>query len=605
MASALYLAFLFTPLLSKAQTVDTTGNLVNFTSQSNSVTSTWQNAGTIGEPLRCWAGGDPGYCGPLPRVAAWGEGSNVINFSYGLTNLNQIVNIKNALPNSGTGLQVNGFNFSFMAKNGNGWDDGRQDYLMAYVNIYNNTNSKILESYGYDLNRRYNWTRFSFSETFTTPYGVPGLGNANYGFIGRDNNFWVGPYGPEITDTRFSLKYSVDPCTTNVLSSPSCAGYNDALAKLIPKTTVNTLTETTTPTGTQLNIEGVVITPTGTFSAAPSSAGLPPPPQPESQPQQQAGSPPPPGAPPPSPGQQQAAAQPSPGGAQPKVGEVADPGGSTKSSSGVSLSQALSMISSNQDKTSALEKSVVQAADAQAFSAGETAKQQAEKIAGDTQSQSIANSGSGTASGSVASTTQFSFMQNQGSGLSIQGGSQNFAGSNASRQQLSFSTNVGTQMESFSSTTSSQQTRTNQDSMRQEVMVATFTPPVSYSIYSPSRTPTSQIELPTIEGIKFGNKGVLENAIDAKPIITQTSQGQQEGNVKSNVQNNEAAGNVTIESIAKQPVGYAQYFVVLTDVTFYTPKEIYKNQNNVDNTRALRQLGSDRLHQEMVNQQYK
>lgn len=574
---------------------DVTGNLVNFTNQSNSVTSTWQNAGTIGQPLTCWSGGDPGYCGPLPRVAAWGMGSNIINFSYGLTDLNQIVNIKNALPNSGTGLQVNGFNFSFMAKNGNGWDDGRQDYLMAYVNIYNNTNSKILESYNYNLNRRYNWTQFSFSETFTNPYGVPELGNARYGFIGRDNNYWMGPYGPEITDTRFSLKYSVDPCSTNVLSSPSCAGYNDALAKLIPKSTAIAPTETTTPMGTQLNLEGVTITTTGTFGAVPS---------PEPQPQLQVGLPPP-GAPTPGPSQQQAAMQPSPGGAQPKVGEVADSGGSTKPSSGVSLSQALSMISSNQDKTSALEKSVVQAADAQAFSAGEIAKQQAEKIAGDTQSQSIANSGSGTASGSVASTTQSSFMQNQGSGLSMQGNTQGLTGSNASRQQLSSSTYAGTQLESFSSTTSSQQTRTNQAGTRQEAVVAAYTPSVSYNLYSPNRASLSQIELPAIEGIKFGNKGVLENAMDTKPVIAQASQGQQEGGVKGNVQNNEAAGNVTIESIAKQPAGYAQYFIVLTDTTFYTPKEIYKNQNNVDNVRALRQLGSDILHREMVNQQYK
>ena len=35
------------------------------------------------------------------------------------------------------------------------------------------------------------------------------------------------------------------------------------------------------------------------------------------------------------------------------------------------------------------------------------------------------------------------------------------------------------------------------------------------------------------------------------------------------------------------------------------PKEVYKNQNIVDNIRVLRQLGSDRLHQEMVNLQYK
>jgi hypothetical protein len=80
---------------------------------------------------------------------------------------------------------------------------------------------------------------------------------------------------------------------------------------------------------------------------------------------------------------------------------------------------------------------------------------------------------------------------------------------------------------------------------------------------------------------------------------------QQNESVKKNVQNNDAAGNVTIESIAKMPTNYAQYFTMIPDVAFYEPKEVYKNQKTVDNARALRQLSSDRLHQEMINQQYK
>jgi hypothetical protein len=80
---------------------------------------------------------------------------------------------------------------------------------------------------------------------------------------------------------------------------------------------------------------------------------------------------------------------------------------------------------------------------------------------------------------------------------------------------------------------------------------------------------------------------------------------QQSDTVKKNVQNNELAGGVSIESIAKMPTNYAQYFTAIPDAAFYEPKEIYKNQKNVDNARALRQLSSDRLHQEMVNQQYK
>jgi len=45
--------------------------------------------------------------------------------------------------------------------------------------------------------------------------------------------------------------------------------------------------------------------------------------------------------------------------------------------------------------------------------------------------------------------------------------------------------------------------------------------------------------------------------------------------------------------------------MAIKDTPFYEIKEVYKNQVNVDNVRVLRGLGSDRLHQELVNQQYK
>ena len=66
-----------------------------------------------------------------------------INFSYGQVNLNQVVNINNALSDAGVGVQVSGFNFGFRAKNGNGWDNGQQDYLDAYVKFYN-SQAKVL-----------------------------------------------------------------------------------------------------------------------------------------------------------------------------------------------------------------------------------------------------------------------------------------------------------------------------------------------------------------------------------------------------------------------------------------------------------------------------
>ena len=620
MASVLCLAFSFTPLLSKAQTLDptqvyTTGNIVQNTPQGGP--TPWVG-GVYQDNLTCWSGGDPGYCGPNAIVRPGGN----INFSYGSTYLYQQQHISTLLP-SATGLQVNGYNFGFMAKNGNGWDDGRTDNLMALVRFWDNTNGRgatnLLYGDAYSLNYKFNWTSFDYSKTFTTPLAVPSIGQVQYGFIGRDNNGWAGPYGPEIYNVSFSLKYSVDPCTTNPMYSPTCPGYLDALNKLLPKTaTPSTITETTTPTGTIAIVDNVAITPAGTFGGAPPPPqgnppppGSPPPPEGSQPPQQQQAGPAPAGPPMPGPTQQQASAsQPSANNPQAKVGEVSDSAGSSKASSPVSLSSVLNMIGSNQEKTAALEKSVVQAADAQAFSAGETAKQNAEKLAGDVQSQSIANSGGSSQTGTALASGTQSVTQLQGSSVSMQGNQQGNSASNSARLQQSINSgSMGMQSDTVTSSVTTQQQQYNiQNTTRQEFNVAMVTPQISYSLVAPTRYAPVQIELPSTEGIKFGYRGPVDNAMDSKPFLPQMNTGsEQNSSVKKNVQNNEAAGNVTLESIAKQPANYAQYFTAIPDNAFYAPKEIYKNQKVVDNARTLRGLqgGSDKLHQEMINQQYK
>ena len=597
---------------SNSQQVDTTGNLTNFTNQATGITSTWQNAGTIGEPLTCWQGGDPGYCGPLPRVAAWGPGSNVINFSYGLTDLNQIVNIKNALPNSGTGLQVNGFNFGFQAKNGNGWDNGQQDYLTAYVNIYNNTNSKVLESYNYNLNSKYNWTQFYYSETFKSAYGVPNLGNAQYGFIGQDTNYWTGPYGPEITAVSFSLKYSVDPCATNPLYSTSCRGYNDALAKLNPVVVIAEDAPPPPPDGSPPP------PPPGTEPPP----GNPPPPGPGPGPGNNPNSPPPPGNNPNSP---------PPPGSQPQGGSQQSKPGETKTASdnkaGPSLGSVLSMISSNQARIGNEAKAVVQAAESAAAKDALQAQDQAESVAASAVSQS-------TTTTTTTGTTTISSIQTQSSSGPLSGATQTNVGkvevlksNNQTQTTESNSTTVATftvellkpatqqTINSDTNTSASslamvnnnyvqpsienisglQNMNSNSDSARFELFVSRSSNSVSFDI-----------ETPQLEGIKIGTRSVLNDAIEERTVLQNTTtQEQKSESVKKNVLPNELAGAVDINKIAIQPAGYQAYSVMMPDVAFYAPKEIYKNQVNVDNVRLLRGLGSDRLHQEMVNQQYK
>jgi hypothetical protein len=60
-----------------------------------------------------------------------------------------------------------------------------------------------------------------------------------------------------------------------------------------------------------------------------------------------------------------------------------------------------------------------------------------------------------------------------------------------------------------------------------------------------------------------------------------------------------------ITSLAAIPENFNDYLgKQMQDAQFYASKDIYRNQRNVDNARALRGLGTDRLHQQMVDQQY-
>lgn len=467
--------------VSKAQPLDPsqqyiTGNVVQSTVSG---TTPWVN-GVYQSELTCWAWGDPGYCGPNAIVRP----GNLINFSYGSTDLYQSQSVASLLPNSGTGLQINGFVFGFMAKNGNGWDDGRTDSLNAYVQFFGSNNA-LVKNYNYNLNYNFNWTNFNFNETFLSPIGVNQLSNVRYGFIGRDNNFWAGPYGPEISDVSFSLKYSVDPCSVNVLSSPACPGYLTELAKLTPPAPVVS--------------EPIVASPTTVEIA---------------QPVQQNSNP---------------------------IASVSVIEQEKKS--GPSTSQILSIIKNIQQNDAAVQKSAVQNALSEASSVSLSSQQEALSIANQSQSASIAA---------------------------------------ANQLSLTSSLNV--------------------------VPNGTFSGITTNNSLNTSALRGQEIELPQTENKFLTNRtDPINQILDSKAVEQVESSSNQSISVKRNVPNNELAGAVNIASLNVVPPGFDLYSMTLKDAPFYAPKEIYKNQNVVDNERLLRQLNnrSDALHREMVNQQYR
>lgn len=520
-----------------------TENLTNFTSEATPTTSTWQNAGTIGEPLTCWSPGDSGYCGPLPMVSAWGEGSNIINFSYQLTDLYQVVNIGTALANTGTGINVTGFNFSFTAKNGNGWDNGQQDYLSAYVKFYSNSQGQgkgqnnLAESYFYDLNYQFGWTQFNYNETFKNSYDISKLSTAQYGFVGGDSNGFAGPYGPEVFNTSFSLKYSVDPCASNVFYSPSCPGYFDAIAKLtsLPEDpTVYTVFEPTAPASTS---EPVLLASTSTSAVS-----------------------------------------------QTNPGEAAIAGAPAKNTARPSMSMIMNILNRESARVGSTERSVTQGAVSDAQQASQQAQEQGETVAANLTASSVESSLTQSALSSSMSTQQNSEATSADpvtSNLSVVDVAR--ASYQAVDDQMSASTSM-------------------------DVNYA-LTGPVFNTTFNTNSVANAEVELPKSDEFKMGTRSALNDYLN-KQSMTSLSGAEPvlDSSIQRNVQPNEAAGGVDIAAIATAPPGYAAYSqMTLKDSAFYQVEVIYQDQRTVDNAMVMRglQRGSDRLHQDMVDSQYK
>jgi hypothetical protein len=554
--------------------------------------------------------------------------NNLLDSTKGGSYLNQAFAINTALQNAGVGAMVHGFNYGFNWRVGTGffgctawnqdgscsWTMNTPAYANASVSLTSNSN-QILHQKNYSFTSE--GTSGSVSEKFLLPSSM----NQSLLGMGRITGSASGT-GSSVEGAWATMIYTADPCVANPLYSPDCKGYAFAIAKqLAPPTSSTTTTDGTQATNTDPATGMAVSDPTQPppppGSQPPPPGSTPPPPGSEPPP----GSQPPPGSPPP-PGATQTASsnpsstpanQPPPqgGSSQPKAGEVKTAGDSNKStsSSPVSLSSVMSMISSNQARIGNEAKTVVQAAESATAQTATSAQQQAESVAGAAVMQSMSSSSTGTSasSGTATRTT----TQTQTSAFSLPAGqTATTASIEAIRPPTQVTATETTQSMGTGLTTS---TMSSQYSLFTPPSVNVFSsvesPITNFGFQLPSGRMNSQVEIdsaPQTEGIKMGSRSTLNDAIEQRAILQNTTtQEQKTDAVNKNVQPNELAGKVDIASMATQPTGYQAYSMMMPDVAFYAPKEIYKNQKNVDNTRLLRSLSSDRLHQEMVNQQYK
>jgi len=113
-------------------------------------------------------------------------------------------------------------------------------------------------------------------------------------------------------------------------------------------------------------------------------------------------------------------------------------------------------------------------------------------------------------------------------------------------------------------------------------------------------------DIPTQQSNFLTNKAdPLNSVLESRLVAEEVKQDSKTTTVRQNVKDNEIAGNLSISNIAQIPIGFNSYLITLADASFYQPKEIYRNQRTIDNRRALQNLRSDQLHEQMINQQWR
>lgn len=558
-----------------------TGNLVD---------NNWSNGYPV-STLTCWQAGDPG-CSPggKPYVTPTG-----INFSYSFTELYQARAIADVLPNSGTGLMATGFQFTWRSKNGNGWDDGRLDQLSAYVQMYSK-GGQWIEAQSYNLNFIHNWTDFSWSGNFTKERRGNDLGTILYGFAGMDNNYWLGPYGPEITNVSFSLRYQPDPCVVNPLHSTECPGFLAAINKPIPGVTESTASYSSTTTQSS----SATLSPT--MNTAMSMIKL--------NAQRDSAS-------------SETAVEQSTGTEKTSnqtAFAIAMPTQNLATSATKSVNRGQDTQTTGQEQeqssglptTAAVSVSVpiqlpqasrpVQRVDSQARtdSAVETVSLD-QMLAPPQINQQLVTTTAVSLPPIPARSSTTSQTQDVDTSATVQ------------LAIIRMPEPMQVQIDQSQSTLPERPIQENSTmampAVIQPAMAAAVVPePPQVESPRPPQVETATVDAPTntIATALIDRTNPLNDMLNGQQQITQSGPVFAGPAVKSNTADNDLAGGVSISQIARVPAGFDVYTnLAIREIAFYQPREIYRGQRTVDNVRALRSLGQDARHQEMIDQQYR
>ena len=502
--------------------------------------------------LTCWAWGYPGYCGPNAIVTP----DNNLNFSYGSTYVYQQPWVASVLPNNGTGLIVRGYDFSFTAKNGNGWDDGRTDYLWALVRFWDTSGGRNLDNLlgraDYNLTYRFDWTQFNLSETWATPLSAGQIGQVQYGFLGQDSNGWAGPYGPEITNISFSLRYSVDPCVSDPLWSPTCSGYAQALLASLAPAAGSEPVIAVTVGESMLDSADVAELQTGPVAVETSQISLP------------------------------------------------DSAATTGRGTGADLNTVLGIVSAERDRVATLERATVNlAAESGQASIADT-QQQAEAVAsqasqdGQALSTQVADAAGGNLDSvaDAARDVQTTGIRSLGSGL-IPG---RYVASAVpeSLELVVLPPASGTVPRAGLDPVVPEITVNSSETELSLPAPRTGTVLESPDAVMPTQSTAMTVSAFTAVDVQASAQGQLSTGpAESAGLPPRPNVG------------TDALGSQDFAALAQAPRGFESYQRNMPDQPFYASREIYRNQTVVDNPRGRGLFGgTDRVHADMVQQQY-
>ena len=557
----------------------------------------------------------PGDCctgGPMPLYNNQ-LGGGGISFSYGQATVSQNININQAI--SGSGIVVKGYNYHWHIRTNT---ENGVDPVYGQVTLFSNTNSP-LETFNYNYTNAMNETIFSGTQNFSTNYSLASVSSLNVSFTARDQGFWGGYYGPSVNHIIVSMNYGVDQCMSNPLYSTQCAGYAQAYfnmqcsanplynsacpgyaqayqdqqcsanplysvscsgyqaAYLSQQCTSNQLYSTACPgyqtayaTKIALESQKRAATETAASSTATTASTT----------SESSGS---------------------------SSGSTTSSSGSTSVAAGGTVTDVTStnaevkldlggatVSTTGEIKPADNIPDVARPTTASSTTTGETMTanvQQQERRTTNVNALSIARNAVAATEAIARSvardSAKMSYSENanpsDGMGVSLGG------------------TGLGFTLQGILSATATGQS-TGMTSQSTYAYVA----PVqeqTFTLKQESNSSNQGMEMPSIPNSN------TTSAFDTKQSSVAAIQEQRQettSTVKNKGEVSELAGGVDLKTLAAAPVGYDLYLMSsLRDAAFYAPKDIYKNQNVVDNARALRQMSSDRLHQQLINLQYK